>query len=442
MAVPPEAASTLPLPKSFADILSSPSSSSISLKPPERFKGMLAISFSKQEIELFAQSYKFALIGKFPHGRPTMAVFRKSFDAIGFGGVCSIGLIDQKHFLLNFDREDDFQRCWLRKSWSINGFQMKVFKWSPDFRPDIESPVVPVWIALEGLPAHLQDKRAVFAIANLIGKPLKVDSSTLSHNRPSVARICVELDVSKVLPDVVWINNGEYGGFSQPIKYEFIPDYCTDCKKFGHLRDACNRHQKQPHIPLPKTQTSEQTTAPLPPTVAPPKKRWRKVDPQRNLEAPLIVENPHPQPSSLDHEAFPESAQTADAEPPLTNSLSTAQDLLDFSSSPTLGRTLIDDQCIPNIIKDSSLGHLSEGEQIQVSKHFSKALLDSWKNDSKLFSRKLLNLLNDDTPDDGFIPVTGKKRRPRKDYSTSIPSVTTRLADGTLSKVSFPRRWK
>nr|GMC56887.1 cysteine-rich receptor-like protein kinase 2 [Ipomoea batatas] len=108
---------------------------------------------------------------------------------------------------------------------------------------------------------------------------------------------------------------------------------------------ACNRHQKQPHFPLPKTQTSEQTTAPLPPTVAPPKKRWRKVDPQRNLEAPLIVENPHPQPSSLDHEASPESAQTADAEPPLTNSLSSAQDLIDFSSSPTLGSNI--QNCLP-----------------------------------------------------------------------------------------------
>jgi len=74
----------------------------------------------------------------------------------------------------------------------------------------IPPPVVPVWIALEGLPAHLQDKRAIYSIANLIGKPLKVDSSTLSLNRPSVARIFVELDVSIANQ----ITNGSYGSFS------------------------------------------------------------------------------------------------------------------------------------------------------------------------------------------------------------------------------------
>ncbi|XP_019171964.1 PREDICTED: uncharacterized protein LOC109167399, partial [Ipomoea nil] len=113
------------------------------------------------------------------------------------------GLIDQRHILINFDHEIDFQRCWLRKTWSIKGSLMRVFRWTPDFRPDVESPIIPVWLALEGLPAHLHDKRAIYSIANLVGNPLKVDTSTLVPNRPSVARVCVELNVVAVFPPPV-----------------------------------------------------------------------------------------------------------------------------------------------------------------------------------------------------------------------------------------------
>ncbi|XP_019181397.1 PREDICTED: uncharacterized protein LOC109176422 [Ipomoea nil] len=255
MAAPSGAAA--PPPCSFADILSSPSTP-IPLRPPERFKGMPAVSFSDEDARLFAHKFKFALVGKFMKSRPPMTELRKAFDLIGFGGAFSLGLLDQKHVLMNFDHEVDFQGCWLRKTWSIKGSLMRVFKWMPDFRPDMESPIVPVWIALEGLPTHLQDKRAIYSIANLIGSPLKVDSSTLAHNRPSVARVCVELDASAALTDQVWINNGSYGGFAQRVVYEFVPPYCSDAgvqplsqseSQPGHLSDGDEIQNAQAYTP-------------------------------------------------------------------------------------------------------------------------------------------------------------------------------------------------
>lgn len=236
MAAPPGAAANPP--RSFADILSS-SSNEAPIRPQERYKGMPTVTFSDEDIHFFASDLRFALIGKFTKGRPSMDILRKSFDLIGFRGAFNLGLIDHQHILINFDREEDFQRCWLRKSWSIQGFIMKIFKWTPDFRPDMESPIVLVWIALEGLPAHLQHKCTIFTIASLIGSPLKADSSTLTHNRPSVSRVCVELNVSNPISESVWITNGSYGGFAQPVIYEYIPSYCQSCKRFGHLAPDC-----------------------------------------------------------------------------------------------------------------------------------------------------------------------------------------------------------
>ncbi|XP_031100721.1 uncharacterized protein LOC116004702 [Ipomoea triloba] len=423
--------------RSFADILSKSSVVS-NLKPPSKFKGMPAVAFSDQEIHRFSQKFKFALIGKFNKGRPTMADLRKTFDLIGFGGAFSLGLIDQRHVLINFDLEDDFQRCWLRKSWSIQGYFMNIFKWTPDFRPDIESPIVPIWIAFEGLPTHLQDKEALCSIANLIGTPLKVDSSTLLQNRPSIARVCVELNVSIEKPDQVWITNGSFGGFAQPVIYEYIPPYCLNCQKFGHLVSDC-KITRAAKIPQESSQEQHkeyrQETFPLPqhsaPTIVPPRKRWRPVIYQQPKEQqgegsslpPPEPEKPQePESSNGEGASLPPPEPEKQKEPESSNA---AHDSIPDNNA-NLGLTLIDDHGIQSENhSDSHPGHQSDGDVPQNAQNSSLPPLESWKTSSHLITSRI----EKSTPND-FIAVTKKKSRPRKDYSESAPSVTTRLSVG------------
>lgn len=44
---------------------------------------------------------------------------------------------------------------------------------------------------------HLFHKKSLFGIASLIGILLKLDEATVDGMRPSVARICVEIDLMK-----------------------------------------------------------------------------------------------------------------------------------------------------------------------------------------------------------------------------------------------------
>ncbi|VFQ74340.1 unnamed protein product [Cuscuta campestris] len=125
-------------------------------KPATKYKGQSAISFSDEEINNLSARFVRTIVGRFTKGRP-----------------CRIS---------NFD-----------------------------------SPLIPVWISLEGLPIHLFDSLALYSIANSIGKPLKTDAATACLSRPSFARICVEVDTSKELP---------HG--------EDLPEYCPSCKSFGH----------------------------------------------------------------------------------------------------------------------------------------------------------------------------------------------------------------
>ncbi|XP_031112108.1 uncharacterized protein LOC116016084 [Ipomoea triloba] len=410
MAELPETAGA-PATRTFADILSS-TTSDFSLRPPERYKGMPAVTFFDEDIQDFSKRYKFALVGKFLKGRPSMSTLKKAFDQIGFGGTFSLSLLDNRHVLFNFDKEEDYQRCWLRKAWSIQGFMMRMLKWTPDFRPDAESPVVPVWIAFEGLPAHLHDKRALYSIANLIGPPLKVDASTLSHNRLSVARICIELNVLEPIPKQLWITNGSLGGFSQPVTYEYIPPYCVNCHQFGHPSTEC-RSRPRPSTQVEKTQVTAELkqSQPIRPT-----QRWRPIEKTRT-ELPTTEQQNN-------------MATRENNDPP-------SQEEVIPDKNSNLGIELIDDhRAQPETSEKTLPGHSSDGEDDQ-NFELTQPLLQSWIDDSHKIAKKMANPNLKD-----FITVTHKKRRPRKDYSTQTPSVTTRLASGSITRVSFSHRLK
>ena len=74
---------------------------------------------------------------------------------------------------------------------------MRVFKWSLAFHVDREPSVVPVWFQLPKLPLHLFHKEALFQVAEVVGVPLLVDVVTMAVSRPSVAKVCVEVDLLK-----------------------------------------------------------------------------------------------------------------------------------------------------------------------------------------------------------------------------------------------------
>ncbi|KAL0304186.1 UNVERIFIED_CONTAM: hypothetical protein Sradi_6286700 [Sesamum radiatum] len=167
---------------------------------PCLYRGSRAINFSLEETEKLAEHLKFALVGKFSHGYPSMQAIRSYFSRLGLRGAFSIGVINVKHVLIKLQNEEDLSRVWLKQILFIEGFPMRLFKWTPDFNPKIESPIAPVWIRLPELPVHLSQKKSLFGIASLVGLPLKLDEATANGFRPSMARICVELDLLKTRP--------------------------------------------------------------------------------------------------------------------------------------------------------------------------------------------------------------------------------------------------
>ncbi|KAL2471459.1 Uncharacterized protein Adt_39595 [Abeliophyllum distichum] len=228
--------------KSFASILQSAPDSACHqfvAKEPFLHRGEPALTITADEEASLVEPFKFTLVGKFSHRKPSMVEVRNSFQKFGFTGEFKIGLIDFKHILIHLTHEDDYSRLFLKPLWFIMGCPMRVLKWTCDFHPDAETPIAPVWISFPLLPVHLRAKEFLFALSKLVGIPLRIDEATADLLRPSEARVCVEVNLEHKLPDRVWIERGESRSFWQPVVYEQLPHFCVKCRHMGHLIDKC-----------------------------------------------------------------------------------------------------------------------------------------------------------------------------------------------------------
>ncbi|KAH0448611.1 hypothetical protein IEQ34_022411 [Dendrobium chrysotoxum] len=79
-----------------------------------------------------------------------------------------------------------------------------------------------------------------------------MDNGTSNGTRPSVARVLVELDVTKRYPDQVWLGS-ESLGYIHFVEMEVFPSYYVHCKALGNSKLEC--HILHPHLAEAPTST-------------------------------------------------------------------------------------------------------------------------------------------------------------------------------------------
>ncbi|KAL0440586.1 UNVERIFIED_CONTAM: hypothetical protein Slati_2541600 [Sesamum latifolium] len=114
-----------------------------------------------------------ALVGKFSHGEPPYSRLHKLLASTGIKGGFTVTGMNPRHILITLSNEADYARLWTKHICFLEGFPMRIFKRSPTFNPKHESTIVPIWVGLPDLPAHLLKKAALYHIAKLIGTPLQ-----------------------------------------------------------------------------------------------------------------------------------------------------------------------------------------------------------------------------------------------------------------------------
>lgn len=124
---------------------------------------------------------------------------------------------------------------------------MRIQAWTPNFKPDEETSIVPVQISLPELPWHCYNKAFVTALLAPIGTVLYLDTTSIQKTRESVAKVKVHIDLIKDRPSYIWMGLDEEDiieGRWQSIQYEGILDYCLYCKHQDHLEHVCTIKQR------------------------------------------------------------------------------------------------------------------------------------------------------------------------------------------------------
>ncbi|KAI0493588.1 hypothetical protein KFK09_023707 [Dendrobium nobile] len=76
------------------------------------------------------------------------------------------------------------------------------------------------------------------ALGAIFGRPLQTDQATASRTRPSVARVLVEVDITKKHAKEVWVSSKAFG-YLQKVEFEKVLDFCNHCKSHGHAISEC-----------------------------------------------------------------------------------------------------------------------------------------------------------------------------------------------------------
>lgn len=197
----------------------------------------LAVSFTKETLKKLREPWRNTLMGKVLGMSITRSFLVERVNRIW----CTkdrVEVIDlgQDVFLFKFNNGNDMERALYGGPWFILNHYLMLTKWKPDFRPSQSAfDKIMVWIRFPELPLEYYDKTALFAIAEKVGKPIKVDYATDNMARGRYARVCIELDLSKALVSKVWVAKAW-----QNVEYENLSLVCFQCGKIGHRRDQCS----------------------------------------------------------------------------------------------------------------------------------------------------------------------------------------------------------
>ncbi|KAL0913285.1 hypothetical protein M5K25_016733 [Dendrobium thyrsiflorum] len=202
------------------------------------FRGLPSLWISEQEIRALAAPFQFALVGFFPFKRPSLDSIRIFFFNLKLNGEVSVTLLDPSHVLIKLENDLDYCRVFCHRSYLVYNCYMKLIKWSPLLDVGVESPVIPIWVSFPQLRPHLYSPRILYGLASIFGKPLKIDTATSVGSRPSVARVLVEIDITKTYPGKVWLGPDNLG-YVQQVTMEEFPSFCASCKCIGHVLGNC-----------------------------------------------------------------------------------------------------------------------------------------------------------------------------------------------------------
>ena len=138
-------------------------------------------------------------------------------------------------YLIKFSEDSDYDKVLRGGPWFIGEHFLAIKPWEPYFKASQATfSFVAIWIKFPKLPIEFYDPLVLREVGSAIGLVLRIDSYTASGSRASFARLCVQIDLSKPLVNLVRV-----GRLRQKVMYEGILALCFCCGRLGHKQENC-----------------------------------------------------------------------------------------------------------------------------------------------------------------------------------------------------------
>jgi hypothetical protein len=145
-------------------------------------------------------------------------------------------------FVFSFSSKEDRDLVFRSGPYFMGSRGMFLAPWTLDFNPGDEITAAPVWVRLPHLPIHLWGISTLEDIGNKLGRFL--DSVAAKGDQFTCARICVEVNLEKGLPEAIKLSLGEWSHI-QELDYEQIPFKCLRCHAYGHFAKRCPKASEE-----------------------------------------------------------------------------------------------------------------------------------------------------------------------------------------------------
>ena len=192
---------------------------------------------------------------------PLLSLTRRLKELSKPAGSMFVIDLPKNFFMVRFGVEEEYMNALSGGPWRAFGSYLMVQAWTPEFDPLRDEIVTtPVWVRLAHIPVNFYHKTILMGIAKGLGKPIKVDCTTLKVERARFARICVEVNLNKPLKGTFMINGERYC-----VSYEGISTICSSCGMYGHLAYSCPRKVLEENpinvvVPVDMTQKNTEVT--------------------------------------------------------------------------------------------------------------------------------------------------------------------------------------
>lgn len=239
----------------------------VNLEFPDGEEGEPVITIGREVLDAMNGLWKQCMIVKVL-GRtvPISILSRRLREMWKPRGAMYVMDLPRQFFMVRFEDEEEYLAALTGGPWKAFGSYLMVRGWSPEFNPMMDDIVTtPVWIRLSNILVTFYHKAILMGIARGLGKPIKVDLTTLNFERARFARVCVEVNLTKPLKGSVKINGERYF-----ISYEGLSNICSGCGMYGHMIHSCPKNiverAKAPIVSVPVDTQSDIPRASVNPT--------------------------------------------------------------------------------------------------------------------------------------------------------------------------------